>query len=151
MSCVILITPLVVAGWPVFCGAAAAAASSLGFRMLKAAGRVKAEAQKKVEIGIENSEVLTEQVRADDEIILAKGDITIRIYKDARGKCSLHVVGEGRTDAELKQEGEALINKIKQQYAYQKVTQELKNKGFSITGEEATEEGKIRIRLRRFD
>jgi hypothetical protein len=164
MSVVFLVTPLVIAGWPTFCAAAATAAASLGFKVLKgleqeelneierkAAMEKRArEAEGTVELEMKDSNVLTEQVRADDEMILGKGEIQVRIYKDARGKCAIHVMGKGKSKQELKKEGTELLNKITQQYAYQKVTQELKSRGFSITDEAVTEDGKIKIRLRRF-
>ncbi|MBF0225483.1 MAG: DUF1257 domain-containing protein [Desulfobacterales bacterium] len=154
MSCIFIISSAVVAGWPTFCAAAGVAAASLGFKILKDENMYQAtevNVEKKVELDIEGSEVLTDRVRPDDEMIFSKDDIKVHIYKDPRGRCAMHVYGIGKSDEELKEQGTHLIHKIKQQYAYQKVTQELKNKGFSITQEELTQEGRIRLSLRKFE
>ncbi|OGL47333.1 MAG: hypothetical protein A2161_02955 [Candidatus Schekmanbacteria bacterium RBG_13_48_7] len=148
MSVIFLVTPVLAASWPVFCSAAGAAAASLGFKLLKNVNVT--EQLKTIELEVENSNVLTDQVKADNELMFGKDDLKIRIYKDARGQCSIHVMGSGRSDEELRAEGTKLINKIKQQYAYQKVVQELKNRGFSITNEEISEQGRIKIQLRKF-
>ena len=150
MSCVFLVTPVVIASWPIFCAAASVAAASLGFKTLKGI-EVTGKISEGVELDLEGSEVLTDQVKEDEELIFGKDDFQVRVYKDTRGRCAIHVKGEGRSKEELQAEGTALVNKIKQQYAYQKVTQELKDKGFSITEEEVTEEGRIKIHLRKFD
>jgi len=158
MSVCFLVVPAVIVGWPTFCAAAAAAAATMGFAVMKKSTmgfavmkkREKAVRSETCELEIANSKVLTEQVREDDELTLAKGDITVRLYKDPRGKCAIHVSGEGKTRQELRDEGTELVNRIMQQYSYQKVTQELKNRGFSITEEEVTEDRRIRIRLRKF-
>ncbi|MBF0118418.1 MAG: DUF1257 domain-containing protein [Desulfobacterales bacterium] len=154
MSCVLIIATVAVGGWPTFCAAASVAAASLGFKLLKnkSISPIKEiEQEKVVELNIENSQVLTDSIRPDEELIFGKGNLKIHIYKDPRGECALHVSGKGKTDKELEEEGTKLINKIKQQYVYQKVTQELKKKGFSINQEELTKEGKIKISLKKFE
>lgn len=152
MSVVFLIVPAVQVGWPFLCAAAAAAAAQLGYSALKGSVEAPRELlEQGVALEIENSQVLTDQIRPDEEMMFAKGGITLHIYKDARGQCALHVTGEGRSAAELKREGTAFVNRIKQQFVYQRVTQELKGRGFSITGETVTEEGRIRIQLRKFE
>jgi len=150
MSIIFLVTPVVIGGWPILSAAACAAAATMGFNVLQ--GVQQEQCENNVELTVENSEIITERMRADEDLILAKGDIRIRIYKDARGQCAMHVMGgNGKSTQELRQEGTELINRIKQQYAYQRITQELKQKGFSIAQEAITDEGKIKISLRRFE
>ena len=150
MSCILLITTSVVAGWPTLFAAAGVAAASMGFSTLKNVEEVQAAREQEVELVMQNSEIITEEMKHDEELNLRKGDINVRIYKDPRGRCAIHISGEGKTKEQLQQEGTELLNRIKQQYAYQKVVQELKNKGFSITDEKLSEAGKIKIQFRKY-
>ncbi len=150
MSVTFVVIPTISAGWPFLCAAASVAASALGFKYSKGCSKAVIQ-QRGIELEVPNSDVITEQVAADEEIILNKDNLVVRIYKDPRGQCALHVYGEGRTEQELREEGTRLINSIRQQYVYQKVTRELENRGFSIVQENVAEEGRIRIRLRKFN
>jgi len=151
MSVIFLVTPMVTAAWPVFCGAAAAAAASLGFSVLEEVPECVESGMKSVELEVQNSEILTDQVRADEEMRFTRDDITVRVYKDPRGRCAIHVMGEQKTEEELREEGTRFMNRITQQYTYQKITREMKDRGFAITEEEVTEEGRIRICLRKYE
>ena len=150
MSVTFLVVPVVVGGWPTMCAAASVAAASLGYKVLEGLEECRIEEVRHVELELENSTVLTGGIREDDELILAKDGVRVRLYKDARGGCAIHVYGRGKSDLELKAEGEELLQQMKKQYAYRRVTEELKNKGFSITGEESGEDGRIRVRFRKF-
>jgi len=152
MSVVFLIVPAVQVGWPFLCAAAATAAAQLGYTALKGTVEVQQrQVDQGVALEIENSQVLTDQIRPDEEMMFAKGGITLHIYKESLSQCAMHVTGDGRSAADLRREVTAFVNRIKQQFAYQRVTQELKQRGFSITGETVTEEGRIRIQLRKFE
>ena len=66
MSVVFFVTPVLITGWPTFCAAAAAAASTLGYRVLKSTESTELT-EEEIELSIEKSEVVTDQVQADDE------------------------------------------------------------------------------------
>ncbi len=150
MSVVCIIVPIVVGGWPVFSSLAAAAAAGLGFKLMKKA-EVKAEKSKinEIEIVDEKSQIIEESMKPEEELVYTKGDITITLKKDVREKFTICVKGENRTNEELHKIGTQFLNKIKQQYAYQKIKSEMTKKGFTIV-QETTAEGRIKILLRRF-
>lgn len=153
MSVIFVVTPIIMGGWPVLASAAAAAAGALGYKKLEkyvaAAQRVEEAAG--VQLDVENIESIAKGVRSDDSITFGNEELQITVRKDARGQCTVHVDGKGKTEEELKKAGQQLIQRIMQQYAYQKVTSELQKSGFSIVQEEMTETQTIRIRFRKFD
>lgn len=153
MSVVFVITPIIMGGWPVIASVAAAAAGALGYKKLESSIAVAqaVEETTSVKLEVENVESIAKGVHSDDSIKFGNEELQITVSKDARGQCSVHVDGKGKTEEELKKAGQQLIQKIMQQYAYQKVASELKKSGFSIAQEEVTEKQTIRIRFRKFD
>jgi len=151
MSVVVIITPVIIGGWPAFSALASAVATHLGFKLLVKSTdeRERVSNVNEVELVDEKSQVLEESLRPEEELVFTRAGITITCKKDVREKFTICVRGEGKTDEELKTIGQTFLNRIKQQYAYQKVVSELTNRGFSLV-EEETEGQRIRLTLRRF-
>ncbi len=154
MSTVVVLTPIIIANWPVIVAAVAGAASALG---LVAKETVKEEIKQQqqageqtVEVELANSEVLAQNLAAGKEVVLTKGDIEIRVGRDERGRCRVCAKGKGRTKAELKQIAEEFSQKMTQCFVYNRVATELKNKGFQMVNEEVMEDQSIRIHVRRW-
>ena len=61
------------------------------------------------------------------------------------------VSGESHSKAELRELGEALANKVIQQYVYDRVVGELGQTDFSIVEQEVDEDETIKIKLRAWD
>jgi stage V sporulation protein SpoVS len=61
----------------------------------------------------------------------------------------MHVSGKNKTEAELQAIGQTVMNRILQQYAYQRVMEELEKRGFTVVKEEVDENQVIRIRVRK--
>src|SRR5215469_11330559 len=126
MSCVCILTPVVIAAWPAFSAAVVAAAASLGYQVAAGATDLAKSAasdqagSRKVQLEIENSEVVTQQLGRDQKISVTKGGVTITFSRDARGKASLCVSGAGHSQEELRALGEELSQAVVQQYGYQK-------------------------------
>jgi ABC-type transporter MlaC component len=155
MSTVLVLTPVIIGGWPVICAAAAGAATALGFTLHKTAQEVAAGVQ--VEEGVQNvemelaeSEVLAQQLVTDQRIVLTKGDIKIVVERDARGRCKVCASGKGKSKTELKQTAEEFTQKLTQCFIYDKVMRQLKNKSFQVVNEEVTQDESIRIHVRRW-
>lgn len=152
MSTVVVLTPIIIANWPVIVAAVAGAASAMG---LVAKETVKEEIKQQageqtVEVELANSEVLAQNLAAGKEVVLTKGDIEIRVGRDERGRCKVCAKGKGRTKAELKQIAEEFSQKMTQCFVYNRVATELKNKGFQMVNEEVMEDQSIRIHVRRW-
>jgi hypothetical protein len=155
MSAVCVLTPLVIAAWPAFSAAVAAAASSLGYQVV--AG-IKEEAEvmaghkaTSVQLEIARSEVVTGPLGRDQRIVVARGGVTVTFSRDARGKASLCVTGEGHSKQELKALGEELSQTVVQQYVYQKLMSEMGNRGFIVVDQETNEDRSIRLKVRHWE
>src|SRR5947207_2303900 len=111
MSSVVVVTPLIVAGWPVITAAVTAAVASMGFTVVRAhAPDMKAEiaprivTKTKAEIEIEDSEVLQTAV-ATNELVVEKDGVRATFSRDARGALKLCMEGESVSKAELQRIG----------------------------------------------
>jgi len=155
MSAVCILTPLVIAAWPAFSAAVVAAASSLGYQV--AAGMHEEpktttnHQATTVQLEIARSEVVTEQLGRDQRITVVRDGVTVTFSRDARGKASLCVTGEGHSKGELKAMGEELSQTVVQQYVYQKLMGEMKNRGFIVVDQETNEDRSIRLKVRHWE
>ena len=157
MSCVCILTPVVIAAWPAFSAAVVAAATSLGYQV---ASEVSADRKtaalapnpsSKVELEIENSEVVTNQLGREQRISVTREGVTITFSRDARGKASLCVTGDGRGKDELRAMGEELSQAVVQQYVYQKLMDEMRSRGFNVIEEETSADRSIRLKVRHWE
>lgn len=157
MSVIIAVAaPLAIVEWPLLCATAAGIASSLGYCVLKDAKQTEEleiqqkEMENSVEISLEKSHILGENLARGSSFILQKDDITTVFKRTTDGGCSVHVSGKNKTDQELRAIGDQLVNKITQQYTYNKVITELKKKGFSVDHEELSQDQTIRIQVSKY-
>ncbi len=152
MSVVFVIVPsLAVGGWAVLAAAIAAACSAMGYQILRGSQALQQQAtaaSESVSLTMD-AQALTEALEREETIVVTQGDIRITFHKDPRGRVTMHVDGKGKTEAELKAIGQEVMNRILQQYAYQRVMDELEKRGFTVVKEEVDENQVIRIRVRR--
>ncbi|MGA2175488.1 MAG: DUF1257 domain-containing protein [Verrucomicrobiota bacterium] len=153
MSCVCILTPLVIAAWPAFSAAVAAAASSLGYQVIATAQEetVANVSSNSVQLEIARSEVVTSQLGRQQRIVVARGGVSVTFSRDARGKASLCVTGEGHDREELKALGKELSQAVVQQYVYQKLMDEMRSRGFIVVEEQASEDRSIRLKVRHWE
>ncbi len=102
-----------------------------------------------VELEMANAEVIGDALVREETLSVEKDGVTATFRKDARGKLTLHVSGQG-TEQELGAVGQKLLNRVRQQYAAEKVRSELQDKGFVLVDEYVDEQDNIRISVRRF-
>jgi hypothetical protein len=157
MSCVCILTPVVIAAWPAFSAAVVAASASLGYQVAAGAAdmaknqKAADKGSRNVQLEIENSEVVTNQLGRDQRIMVTKGGVTITFSRDARGKASLCVTGEGHSKEELQAMGQELSQAVVQQYVYQKLMSEMQARGFNVIEEEANADRSIRLKVRHWE
>src|ERR1043165_678374 len=120
MSCVCILTPVVIAAWPAFSAAVMAAATSLGYTLVEQkkaeADRTSAPEVNRVDLEVPRSEVVLDTLQRDKSISVTRDGVTVTFARDPRGKASLCVSGEGHTEAELKALGEELSQRLVQKY-----------------------------------
>lgn len=155
MSCVCILTPVVIAAWPAFSAAVAAAAASLGYTIVEEGVKQQqtggvAEAGK-VTLEIEQSEIVTNQLGRDQRIKVMRGGITVVFSRDARGKASICVTGPGHTDEELRGIGEELSQRVVQKYVHRRLMDEIRTRGFNVVEEQVDENNAIRLKVRHWD
>ena len=156
MSCVCILTPVVIAAWPAFSAAVVAAATSLGYTIVEEGvkqfqeGRVVA-GEHAVQLEIEQSEIVTNQLGRDQAIKVTRGGVTVIFSRDARGKASICVTGPGHSDHELRTIGEELSQRVVQRYVYNRLLEECRARDFNIVEEEVDESHAIRLKVRHWD
>ena len=153
MSCVCVLTPLVVATWPAFSAAVVAAASTLGYTLVSgsAQSHVQEDSTRKLNLEIAQSEIVTDSIGRDQRIVVARGVVTVVFSRDARGKASICVSGTGHTDDALRALGEELSHRVIQKYVYQRLMEEMKARQFVIVEEETDENNAIRLKVRHWE
>ena len=156
MSCVCILTPVVIAAWPAFSAAVVAAATSLGYQVASEVNKeshatVALKQTGSVNLEIAQSELVTNQLGRDQQISVARGGVTVTFSRDARGKASLCVNGEGYTAEELRALGEELSQTVVQQYVYQRLMDEMRSRGFNVVEEEVNEDRSIRLKVRHWE
>jgi len=144
-----------VAAWPAFSAAVVAGATSLGYAVIEGAREAfdspTKDATKRVELEIPNSEIVTGQLGYDQRISVARDGITVTFSRDARGKVSLCVTGEGNPKATLQALGEELAQRVVQQYVYQRLLDEIRARGYVIVEEERAANEAIRLKVRHWE
>ena len=157
MSCVCILTPVVIAAWPAFSAAVVAAASSLGYTIVQEGiqqsqtSQVSETGERRVNLEIEQSEIVTNQLGRDQRIQVTRGGVTVTFSRDARGKASICVTGPGHSDEELRAIGEELSQRVVQKYVHRRLMDEIHARQFVIVEEEVDENNAIRLKVRHWD
>ena len=156
MSCVCVLTPIVVAAWPTFSAAVVAAATSLGYQVVAEASQVHrmestTDYPSRINLEIPQSEVVTGQLGRDQRLTVTRDGVAVTFSRDARGKASLCVAGAGYDEETLRALGEELSGCVVQQYVYQKLMEEMRARGFVVVEEETETNRAIRLKVRHWD
>ena len=157
MSAVSILTPVVVAAWPVFSAVVAAAATSMGYTVvadvLDKVGPMTATAKTagRVELQIANTELVTDQLGRDQHITVTRGGVTVTFSRDARGQAKVCVNGVGKTEEALRALGEELSQRVVQQYVYQRLIDECRARQFLVVEEEVEADKSIRLKVRHWE
>jgi hypothetical protein len=157
MSCVCILTPVVIAAWPAFSAAVVAAATSLGYTIVEEGikqsqtAKTSVSGEREVELEIEQSEIVTNQLGRDQQIKVMRGTVTVTFSRDARGRASVCVSGAGHTDDALRAIGEELSRRVVQKYVHQRLLDEIRARQFVVVEEEVDENNAIRLKVRHWD
>ena len=156
MSCVCILTPVVIMAWPAFSAAVVAAAGSLGYQIVSEASHefqaaAPGTGNGRVELEIAQSEVVTGQLGRDQRIAVTRDGVTVTFSRDARGRAALCVTGTGQSNEELRALGEELSQGVVQQYVYRKLMDEMQSRGFNVVEEEVNEDRSIRLKVRNWE
>lgn len=152
MSVVFVVAPLLIGEWAVLSAAIAGGAAALGYSALRErqAEETVIRQQTGVELLLEDGDSLASAVGRGESLTVARDGISATFRRDGRGRCTVHVDGHGRTHAELESAGRELMDRVRQQFAYTRVTEELRERGFDVVEERVEADQSIRLRVRRW-
>lgn len=152
MSTVLVVTPIVIAHWPVIAAAISAAIASMGFSTVEeavtAAGSTSVAAKEKETIEVENSEIMPGALGIAEQMVVERQGVRATFSRDARGALKVCMEGKGLSKRQLRELGEELIGRVTQQFVYNRIVTELKEKNMALVGEEVTEDRVVRLRVR---
>jgi Protein of unknown function (DUF1257) len=161
VSVIFILAPVAIAAWPAFLTTVSGVAAVLGFKTIKQGMKTSTDEMQKqkgsmvqtakeVEMELEESELVADKLKDSSTFSMVKDDVTITFFINKKNKFAMHISGKNKSTTELQVMGKQIYNKIKQQYAYTKLANELKKKGYSIAQEEVTQQGQIRIKFTKY-
>lgn len=151
MGAIIVVTPLIIAGWPAITAAVTAAVGSLGFALAQNAVQpldAGADATTRCEVDVEDSEILEASAGSGEELVVERPGVRAVFSRDARGALRLTLESKSMTKGQLKQLGDELVGRVTQQYAYHRIVTELKARGMAVVDEEVQADRTVKIRVR---
>ncbi|MES2475923.1 MAG: hypothetical protein V4640_09085 [Verrucomicrobiota bacterium] len=155
MGAVLILTPVIISAWPVFATAVASAAASLGYSAAKAVANIdtseSVSAKAGLTIEVPNSQVLTDQLGLSEKLSFSREGVTVTIRRDDRGKASLHVLGNGHSEEELRGLGEEMSQRLVRDYVYQQIKHEMQARNFVMVEEVEDETNAIHMTVRHWE
>jgi hypothetical protein len=151
MGAIVVITPLIIAGWPAITAAVTAAVGSLGFAVAQGAAPetvARADTTTRCEVDVEDSEILEASAGTGEQLVVEKEGIRAVFSRDARGALKLSLEGKNMSKAQLKQLGDEMVGRVTQQYAYHRIVTELKARNMAIVEEQVQADRTVKIRVR---
>lgn len=96
-------------------------------------------------------DMVADEVKRDQVMRFQRGDVILIFRRDERGKFFVEVMGpEAKTQIELEHAGLEFASELVQQFAYNKMAQEMERRGAQVVEEEIQENGDIVLRMRRW-
>ena len=159
MSTVLIIsTPLIISGWPLLTAAVTAAITSLGYTVAASGVETMTECCEfqtdrenqriREEITLEDSEILADARHRGETLTVEKDNIKATFHRDVRGTLRLTIEAVGLSKVEIRKIGDELIGRVTQQYAYNRLVTEMKERGMEIVEETVEEDDTVKIRVR---
>lgn len=160
---IVTITPVIGWSWPALAPVLLAAGAAVGFKLVfdsKDEGELTPELRNRllsedtVQLQLDQAveHALFDEVRRGDAAIFRKDALVLMVTKDERGRLRITVTAPKGTSRELlRAEGQAFAREIAQLFATNRVVEQLARLNFDVVEEEQTEEGEIRLKVRRWN
>ncbi len=162
LGSIFIITPILGWSWPALTPLIAATAGTLGYRQITTPQRggrregvlAKATVKRRTAV-LPLDKVLLEpvadEVGREQRLVFERDEIELVFRRDVRGKFSVETSGpESWTLETLRVQGREFAHALIQQFAHNRVVQELERRGMIIVEEEISENGDIVVRSRRW-
>ena len=85
-----------------------------------------------------------------ESITVKRNGVRATFRRDGRGQCTVHLTGVGHSHEQLESAGMELMDRVRQQYAYARVMDELEQRGFDVVQEQVEADQSIRVSVRRW-
>ncbi|NLF08436.1 MAG: DUF1257 domain-containing protein [Pirellulaceae bacterium] len=150
MSTVIVLTPIIIANWPVITAVVAAAVGTMGFSAVQTTETQKIAGTEttREEIEVDNSDILQNAEGRGEQIVVEREGLRATFSRDTRGTLRVCMEGRGHSKAELRRIGRELVDRVTQQYVYHRVITELKERKMHVVSEEVAEDRTVKIHVR---
>ncbi len=150
MSCVIVLTPVVIASWPTIAASVAVVAAAMGYTQIKEPAKLKQLVGGTcVDLEVDHVDAVADAMGRDESIVIERQGVRVTFSKDARGQFKTAVHGH-LPKAELSAIGQEISQRVVQQYVYRRLADELTAQGFITVNEEQALDQTIRIHVKRF-
>jgi hypothetical protein len=160
--CLVVAVPLVLGSWPAISAAILAGGAALGYTALNKENSVanlnenshsnqalQQDLERSVQMTMSESQVVADSLLRGESFFMQRGDVQATFRVDGRGACQVHISGKNMTNAQLEAAGVELMDRVRQQFAYSKVMQEMEARGFQVQSQEVEGNQSIRIRVKR--
>lgn len=157
MGAVLVLTPVVVAAWPIFATAVVSAATSLGYAAAASAAGSRNSTRKTsnqsdaLQLEVPHSDIVAGQLGRDEQLSVTRDGVTITFRRDERGKASLSVSGAGRSHDELRALGEEMSQRVVRDYVHQQIVSEALARDFNIIHQSVDDDNTIRLTVRHWE
>jgi hypothetical protein len=162
MSVCFVVIPLVAGSWPMISAAIVAAGAAMGYtavshmeraiegqELLDMSDTSSQSIQRSVQLVMTDSQVVSDTLQRGESFALQNGAIRAEFHVDGRGACQVHISGQGVSEVQLETAGRELMDRVRQQFAYAKIMEELEGRGFAVQNQQVDESGSIRISVQR--
>ncbi len=150
MSAIIVLTPIIIANWPVITAVVGAAVGTLGFSAVQGVEAEKSHVAgtTREEIEVDNSDILASAAGRGEEIVVEREGVRAIFSRDGRGSLRVCMEGKGHSKAEVRKIGQELVDRVTQQYVYHRVMTEMQERKMHVVSEEVAEDRTVKIRVR---
>ena len=160
MSTVLIVAPIVITSWPMLVPMLTAAVAAMGYAVVADGVQTMSECcdeeyqedralqRVREEITLENSEILADAQSRGEVLTVEKGSIKATFHRDVRGTLRLTIEAVGLTKEQIRKIGDELIGRVTQQYAYNRLVTEMKERGMDIVEETVEDDDTVKIRVR---
>lgn len=149
MGASIVLIPIIIANWPAITAVVVAAVGTMGFSTVQnAAVQPRVTGTTREEIEVDNSEILENAAGHGEQLVVEREGVRAVFSRDARGGLRVCMEGQNHSKAELRKIGQELVDRVTQQYVYNRMVTELKQQHMQIVSEEVTQDRTVRIRVR---
>lgn len=150
MSAIIVLAPIIIGNWAAISAAVTAAVGTLGYAAARSETRAHADTETttREEIVVDNTDILASRTGVEENIVVEREGVTAIFSRDARGSLKVCLEGQGYTKTELRDIGQELIGRVTQQWVYNRIVTELKQRKMVVVNEEVAEDRTVKIRVR---